>query len=176
MAAGAFGDLPPAGAGRDRIAARISLRRRFPGAGTGKGAAIGRPPEEDSMKVRTTIAGAGLSVVLSVLGCGAMTVFVSAAVSACSTSSTSTPGSADTSFSSAAANSPNPGVTTETVTAHAAAPTTSNPTANPVAAPPATGGGGTAGTEDAPLIVIGGVAVLAGGASLAYRRKVTRNR
>ena len=128
------------------------------------------------MKVRTTIAGAGLSAMLSVLGCGTMTIFVSAAVSACSTSSTSTPGAADTSFSSAATTSPNTGVTTETVTANPTTPATSNPTASPVTAAPATGGGGTAGTEDAPLFVIGGVAVLAGAGSLAYRRKVTRNR
>jgi hypothetical protein len=126
------------------------------------------------MKVRTTIAGAGLSAMLSVLGCGAMTIFVSATVSACS-GSTSTPEAGGTSFSSEATTSPNPGVTTETVTAHPAT-ATSNPTASPVTAAPATGGGGTAGTEDGPLFVVGGVAVLAGAGSLAYRRKVTRNR
>ena len=127
------------------------------------------------MKVRTTIAGAGLSAMLSVLGCGAMAIFVSSAVSACSGSAT-TPEAGDTSFSSEAT-SPNPGVTTETVTAHATATATatSNPTASPVTAAPATGGGGTAGTQDALLFVIGGVAVLAGGASLIYRSKV-RNR
>jgi hypothetical protein len=46
MAVGAFGDLPPVGAGRDRIAARISFRYRFSGAGRGKWAAAGRPREE----------------------------------------------------------------------------------------------------------------------------------
>jgi hypothetical protein len=46
MAVGAFGDLPPVGAGRDRIAARISFRYRFSGAGPGKWAAAGRPREE----------------------------------------------------------------------------------------------------------------------------------
>jgi len=128
------------------------------------------------MKVRTTIAGAGLSAMLSVLGCGAMAIFVSSAVSACS-GGTSTPEAGDTSFSSEASTSPNPGITTETVTAHATATATatSNPTASPVTAAPATGGGGTAGTQDALLFVIGGVAVLAGGASLVYRSKV-RNR
>jgi LPXTG-motif cell wall-anchored protein len=126
------------------------------------------------MKVRTTIAGAGLSAMLSVLGCGALAIFVSAAVSACS-GSTSTPEAGNTSFSSAAT-SPNPGITTQTVTAAASTPATSNPTASPVTAAPATGGGGTAGTEDAPLFIIGGVAVLAGAGSLAYRRKAARNR
>jgi LPXTG-motif cell wall-anchored protein len=129
------------------------------------------------MKVRATIAGAGLSAMLSVLGCGAMTIFVSAAVSACSGPSTSTPDAASTTTTFSEATSPNPGVTTQTVTASPATATpTSNPTASPVTAAPATGGGGTAGTQDAVLFFIGGVAVLAGGASLAYRRKVNKNR
>jgi LPXTG-motif cell wall-anchored protein len=126
------------------------------------------------MKVRTTIAGTGLSAMLTVLGCGTMAIFVSAAVSACTGSSSSTPDAGST-FSSAAT-SPNPGITTETVTASASAHAASNPTASPVTAAPATGGGGTAGTEDVPLFIIGGVAVLAGAGSLAYRRKVARNR
>lgn len=127
------------------------------------------------MRVRTTIAGAGLSAMLSVAGCGAMTIVVSAAVSACSGSSSTPPEAGGTSFSSAPSTEPNTGVTTETITAN---PTTatSNPTASPVTAAPATGGGGTAGTQDALLFVIGGVAVVAGGVSLAYRRRVTRNR
>jgi hypothetical protein len=129
------------------------------------------------VKVRTAIAGAGLSAMLSVLGCGTMTIVVSAAVSACSGGAT-TPDAASTTttFSSEPATSPNPGVTTETVTAAASTPATSNPTASPVTAAPATGGGGTAGTRDALLFVIGGVAVVAGGASLAYRSKAGRNR
>ena len=129
------------------------------------------------MKVRTTIAGAGLSAMLSVVGCGAMTIFVSAAVSACSGPSATTPDAASTTTTfSSEATTPNPGVTTETVTANPTTPATSNPTASPVTAAPATGGGGTAGTQDAVLFFIGGVAVLAGAGSLAYRRKVNRNR
>jgi LPXTG-motif cell wall-anchored protein len=128
------------------------------------------------MKVRTTIAGAGLSAMLSVVGCGAMTIFVSAAVSACSGPSTTTPDAGSTTTFSSEATSPNPGVTTETVTANPSTPATSNPTASPVTAAPATGGGGTAGTQDALLFIVGGAAVLAGGASLAYRRKVNKNR
>ena len=46
MAAGAFGDLPPVGAGRDRIAARIFLPAPFLALGAGKWAAVGRPREE----------------------------------------------------------------------------------------------------------------------------------
>jgi hypothetical protein len=39
---------------------------------------------------------------------------------------------------------------------------------------PETGGGGTAGLQDGLLLGVGGVAVLAGLASLAYRRRATR--
>jgi hypothetical protein len=40
--------------------------------------------------------------------------------------------------------------------------------------PPATGGGGTAGLQDGLLFGLGGAAVLAGLASLVYRRRLTR--
>ena len=41
---------------------------------------------------------------------------------------------------------------------------------------PATGGGGTAGLQDGVLFGLGGAAMLAGFGSLAYRRRLTRNR
>ena len=51
------------------------------------------------------------------------------------------------------------------------------PSASPFpSAPPATGGGGTAGFQDALLFGLGVAALLAGAASLAYRRRLTRNR
>jgi hypothetical protein len=43
-------------------------------------------------------------------------------------------------------------------------------------AAPATGGGGTAGFQDALLLGSGVVALLVGASSLAYRRRLTRNR
>ena len=42
--------------------------------------------------------------------------------------------------------------------------------------PPQTGGGGTAGLQDVTLFGVGGAAILAGFASLAYRRRLTRKR
>ena len=45
----------------------------------------------------------------------------------------------------------------------------------PVGAPQ-TGGGGTAGLQDVTLFGAGGAAILAGFASLAYRRRLTRKR
>jgi len=41
---------------------------------------------------------------------------------------------------------------------------------------PVTGGGGTAGFQDAWLAVLGGIAIAAGLGSIAYRRRMTRNR
>jgi hypothetical protein len=41
---------------------------------------------------------------------------------------------------------------------------------------PVTGGGGTAGFQDAGLAVLGGTAIAAGLGSIAYRRRMTRNR
>jgi hypothetical protein len=49
------------------------------------------------------------------------------------------------------------------------------PTAFPTAAPP-TGGGGTAGFQHGLLLGIGGLALLAGAGTIAYRRRVIRNR
>ena len=40
----------------------------------------------------------------------------------------------------------------------------------------ATGGGGTAGLQDATLFIIGGAAIVAGAGGIAYRRRAARNR
>ena len=51
------------------------------------------------------------------------------------------------------------------------------PSASPLpSAAPATGGGGTAGFQDAPLLGLGVALLLAGAGSLAYRRRLTRKR
>ncbi|HZR53272.1 MAG TPA: LPXTG cell wall anchor domain-containing protein [Streptosporangiaceae bacterium] len=45
-----------------------------------------------------------------------------------------------------------------------------------VTAPPATGGGGTAGLQDGSLFALGGVAILAAAGSFGYRRRLIRKR
>jgi len=146
------------------------------------------------MKLRTTIAGTGLSAVLTVIGCGSMVIFASAALSACSGSGT-TPSGTSSSFSPGASGSQSPATSGSSAAAAPAASgaaagaggpaspapasdapaTASGGTAAPAAAP-ATGGGGTAGFQHVLLLAVGGVAVLAGAGSLAYRRKIIRNR
>lgn len=154
------------------------------------------------MKVRTTIAGTGpghaLRVRLAVIGCGTMTVLASGALSACSGS---TPAAGPSSFSPAGTLPPTAAIlpsgsvsATASSTSSPASPPASQPQSasasphhsheassspSPHPAPtaaPATGGGGTAGLQDVPLLALGGAAVLAGAGSLVYRRRVTRNR
>ena len=141
------------------------------------------------MKLRTTMAGTGPGALLRVIGCGAMAVFASAAISACTGS---TPSSAASSASSlAAGSSPTPNSTinfsanagtTPASTAEASPTASASPSPAAVAPTtqtniaPATGGGGTAGLQDATLFIIGGAAVLAGAGGIAYHRRATRSR
>ena len=150
------------------------------------------------MKLRTTITGTGLGALLRVIGCGAMTVFASAAISACSGSTPSAATAASSAASSAssviAGSTPTPNSTinfsanagatptgTPATGAPAESPTTQTPSpaqvtaAQPTVAPN-TGGGGTAGLQDATLFIIGGAAVVAGAGGIAYHRRATRNR
>ncbi len=147
------------------------------------------------MKVRATIAGTALSARLAVIGCGIMTTLASVAVSACTGS---TPPAAPTSFSPASTTPPTTAISSSSTASGAASVSTSppatssvspsatptvtaSPTPSPAASPlpaaaPATGGGGTAGFQDTLLFTLGAAAVLTGAVSIAYRRKVTRNR
>ena len=83
--------------------------------------------------------------------------------------STSTPA---TSTSSRATQTPAATATATVTTTATATPSSSRiPTAAPV-----TGGGGTAGLQGGLLFGLGGTAILAGAGSIAYRRRLTRNR
>ena len=141
------------------------------------------------MKLRTTIAGTGPGALLRVIGCGAMAVFASAAISACTGSTPSSEASSASSL--AAGSSPTPNSTinfsanagTTPASAAETSPTASaSPTPAAVAPTtqtniaPATGGGGTAGLQDTTLFIIGGAAVLAGAGGIAYHRRATRSR
>ena len=140
------------------------------------------------MKVRTTIAGTGRSTRLAIIRLGTMTVLASAAVSACSGSTP--PSAGPSSFSPGATQTPTPGGTDSSQESPSGTPTpspsqtlsvTPSPSPSPSPSPvinaaPATGGGGTAGFQDVPLLVLGGMAVLAGAGSLVYRRRIIRNR
>jgi hypothetical protein len=137
------------------------------------------------VKVRTTTAGRGLSASLGVVACGSLTVFASAAVSACTTSSPSTTlPTFSPAKSSPATSTALPGGTAKVATpsashssGSASPPTAQSPSGRPIpTAAPATGGGGTAGFQDPLLFGLGGAAILAGAGSLTYRRKVIRNR
>jgi hypothetical protein len=161
------------------------------------------------------VRGTTLGVKLTVLCWGALTLLAPVALTACSSSSSSTPSpsvftpsvsisgtasvTASVTASASAGNSGNtpsagsgtttpgtPGVTstaTATISPRATRTVTPTPVATvtethspvPVAAP-VTGGGGTAGFQDALLLVAGLAAIVAGAGSIFYRRRLTRHR
>jgi len=133
------------------------------------------------MKVRTTIAGTGLSAMLTVIGCGTTTIVASAALSACTGGSTPT-SAGSPSFSPGESTSPKTSESPSGAAAGSGSPSfspaqaTAGNTSQPVSVAPATGGGGTSGLQDTLLFALGGAAVLAGAGSIAYRRKVIKNR
>jgi hypothetical protein len=127
--------------------------------------------------MRITITGTRLTI-----GCAALTIVASLSVSACSGSlpaqnlPSTTPSSL--SPSGGAATTPAEAASGSTPSATASA----SPSASPghsdspvVTAAPATGGGGTAGFRDGPLLGLGAAAIVAGAGSIAYRRRVMRN-
>ena len=130
--------------------------------------------------MRITITGTRQAV-----GCAMLTIVASLSLSACSGSlpSQNLPSGTPTSLSPSGAATTTPASGTS-ATASASTPVaTGRPSATPghsdspvVTAAPATGGGGTAGFQDGPLLGLGAAAIVAGAGSIAYRRKVMRNR
>jgi hypothetical protein len=155
------------------------------------------------MKARTALAWTAHRFRLTVTA-GLATVFACVALSACTSGSTpsgsvtvfppSASGATATSTASASATSTasatatSSATPTETATATPTATVTATPTDTVTASPspsptysspyptsaPITGGGGTAGFQDAGIAVLGGAAIVAGFGSIAYRRRMTR--
>jgi hypothetical protein len=146
------------------------------------------------MKARTATAWTAHRVRLTAVGWGFATVLACVALSACTSSSTPpavfTPAVTGTpSPSASASGSPSPSASASPSPSPSPSDTTSpspEPSASPIPSPvyttvyptvaPVTGGGGTAGFQDAGLAVLGGTAIAAGLGSIAYRRRMTRNR
>ena len=144
------------------------------------------------MKARTAIAWTAHRVRLTAVGWGLTTVLACVALSACTSSSTPpavfTPA---VTGSSSVSVSPSPSASASASPSASPSPSdSSSPSPEPSASPspspvvttpfptvaPVTGGGGTAGFQDAGLAVLGGLAIAAGLGSIAYRRRMTRNR
>ena len=139
---------------------------------------------------RAAVAATRLSARVAAIGCGTLIMLASVSLSACSTPSPSaapSPSPSSTSFSPAGTLSATPGVThTTTAGAHRphpghsgtapASPGQHHPATPVITAAPATGGGGTAGLQHPLVIWLGAAAIVAGAASMAYRRKLIRNR
>ena len=146
------------------------------------------------MRARTAIAWTAHRVRPRTVGWGLLSVFACIAVSACTSGSSGTgttvfspsvSGSVTVSVSVSVSTSPSDGTSptpTPTPTPTPSPSVTPSPTPTvtyyspyPTAAP-VTGGGGTAGFQDAGLAVLGGGAILAGAGSIVYRRHTTRKR
>jgi hypothetical protein len=144
------------------------------------------------MEARTAIAWTAHRVRLTAVGWGFTTVLACVALSACTSGSTppavftpavtGTPSvSVSPSPSASASVSPSPSPSPSDTSSPSPEPS-ATPTPSPVVTTPfptvapVTGGGGTAGFQDAGLAVLGGTAIAAGLGSIAYRRRMTRNR
>jgi len=138
----------------------------------------------------TLVGGAGLRARLIATSA----ILASVSISACSGSS---PSATPTTFSPGRSASATPtvrpsGTASDSTASASARPSSASPSsasaaASPAAKPspaaspfpaaaPSTGGGGTAGFQDAVLFGLGVAAILAGAGSIAYRRKAVRNR
>lgn len=142
----------------------------------------------------------GLGVRRGAASCAALAVLGAASLAGCSgstpsaTPTTFSPGSGSATAAPGRSESPSPGRSSpsghhSSPARHHSGPAASHSApasgsarphrahhhATPTAAP-ATGGGGTAGFQNLPLLAIGAAAVLAGAGSLIYRRRIMRGR
>ena len=123
------------------------------------------------MKARTAIPWTAHRVRLTTVSWGLTTILACIALSACTSSGTP---SGSVTVLSPTASSPSESASESASPSFSPFPSPS-PSPIPTEAP-VTGGGGTAGFQDAGLAVLGGTAIAAGLASIAYRRRITRRR
>jgi hypothetical protein len=139
------------------------------------------------MKTPTAVAWAAHWVRLTAVGWGLTSVLACVAVSACTSGSGSGTSVFTPSASISVSVSISPGDGTSTATGSPTTTVTPTPTPTPTPIPtqtvtvyptaaPITGGGGTAGFQDAGLAILGGAAIVAGAGSIIYRRRMTRKR
>ena len=149
------------------------------------------------MKARTAIAWTAHRVRLTAVGWGLTTMLACVVLSACTSSPSTSPAAvySPTVSGSATATSTASATASASASASASAGTAESPAESDTGSPtpetslapspafstfpteaPVTGGGGTAGFQDAGLAVLGGAAIVAGIGSIAYRRRMTRNR
>lgn len=125
-------------------------------------------------KASRVIPGVGLGLGVTAVGFATWGVLSAGAASAGTVAHTATTPTAAPTAPTAAPTSPMVTPTmapTAPATAPATAPVTTVPTV-----PPATGGGGTAGLQDAVLFGIGGAALLVGSGSIVYRLRGNKQR
>jgi len=150
------------------------------------------------MRARAAIAGTSHRVRLTVVGWGLTTMLACVALSACTSSPSTSPVTilsptvsdgvtvsvtvtatgvtTSASASTSVSVSPSPSPSASPSPSPSASPSPS-PSFSPVpTAAPVTGGGGTAGFQDAGIAVLGGAAIVAGLGSIAYRRRMTKRR
>jgi hypothetical protein len=146
------------------------------------------------MKARTVMAWTSHRVRLTAVGWGLTTMLACVALSACTSGSppvtTLSPSVSGSVSTTTAGNTTSGGTPTGQATSPSPSPSdsgTQSPTPSPSPSPspsfspvptaaPVTGGGGTAGFQDAGLAILGGAAIAAGLGSIAYRRRITRRR
>ena len=149
-----------------------------------------------SHRVRLTAVGWGLSAILACVALSACTsgpastpppsTFIPSAGASSTATGTASGGSSPlttttTSTSTSASASPPPTTFIPSPSPSASETPSPEPSASPSPSPvpdaaPVTGGGGTAGFQDAGLAVLGGTAIVAGLGSIAYRRRITKHR
>src|SRR5260221_6307294 len=169
------GDLPDARGGsvKVRTTAGTGLSSRLTAAGCGFAAILATAT---ITACTTSSPSAALPSPSVALPNASPSVPVPTSSSATGASATPTASSTRTAGATAPSTSASPGASKSPTRSATGSPSASPSTSRLPTAAPSTGGGGTAGFQDTLLLGLGGAAMLAGAGSIAYRRRVIRNR